>query len=414
MTRPFHGAHQASRRHIKRRPYLLPIFGLLLGVAVVGALAYYRGGTPTFRPSDSHVVFLFDSGHKQTIDTKAKTVGELIGRLNLHLIPQDVVEPSADTQIVEDNFRINVYHARPVTIIDGSNKTVTLTAQKSARVVAEAAGLKINPEDIATFAQGDVKENIIGEKVIVSRATPIILNLYGSPIPSYTLAGTVGGLLTEKHINLANGETVNPIPTTPITPNLQVFILAKGSQVITTEENVPYPTQTVNDITLSFGTTVVRQPGVSGKQAVTYLVSSQNGTETGRKIIQQVLIQAPVPQIVAVGATIDINGDKTAIMAQAGIASGDYAYANFIISHESGWCATKAQGEHVCPAVPDNQFTSGGYGLCQSTPGSKMASAGADWATNPITQLHWCSGYASRVYGGWGPAYNHWLAHHNW
>jgi resuscitation-promoting factor RpfB len=112
------------------------------------------------------------------------------------------------------------------------------------------------------------------------------------------------------------------------------------------------------------------------------------------------VVQAPVPQIVARGTTIDIGGDKTSIMAAAGIASGDYAYANFIVSHESGWRVTASN-------------PSGAYGLCQALPGSKMASAGADWATNPITQLHWCSGYALH-FGGWGSAYNYWLAHHYW
>jgi uncharacterized protein YabE (DUF348 family) len=407
-------AHHAGRRHIERRPYLLPVFGLLLGLAVVGLVVHSRGGTPTFRPSDSHVVFVFDEGKKRTIDTRADTVGELIKRLNLHLIPQDVVEPSLDTPIVEDNFRINVYHARPVTIVDGTTKSVTLTAQKSARVVANDAGLKINPEDVASFAAGSVTENVIGEKVIVSRATPITLNLYGTQVPSYTQGETVGQMLVEKHIKLDNGESVNPVPTTPIKPNMEVFILAKGSQVVTTEEEIPYPTQTVNDITLSFGTTVVRQQGQPGKQAVTYLITAKKGVEVSRKIIQQAIVTTPVPQIVARGAAIDINGDKSAVMAQAGIASSDYAYVNYIVSRESGWCATKAQGEHYCPAVPDDPMTPNGYGLCQSTPGYKMATAGADWQTNPITQLHWCSGYADRAYGGWGGAYEHWLSHHNW
>jgi uncharacterized protein YabE (DUF348 family) len=375
--------------------------GLIFGVAIVALIALYRGGTPTFRPSDSHVVFLFDNGRKQTIDTKAHTVGELIQRLPLNLIPEDVVEPSVDTPIVEDNFRINIYHARPVTIVDGTNKTVTLTAQKSARVVAQSAGLKVNPEDLATFAPGSVKDNTIGEQVLVSRATPITLNLYGTQVPSYTQAQTIAAMLSEKHIKLENGETVDPGPQTKITPSMQIFILAKGSQVVTTEENIPFPTQNVNDITLSFGTTVVRQQGQPGKQAVTYLITAQkNGGEPTRKIIQQAIIQTPVTQIVAVGATIDINGDKTSIMAAAGIPSSDYPYANFIVSHESGWRPTAAN-------------PSGAYGLCQSLPGSKMASAGADWQTNPVTQLRWCNGYASR-YGGWAGAYNHWLAYRNW
>jgi uncharacterized protein YabE (DUF348 family) len=401
LKQPFRRVHRSGRRHIRRRPYIIPILGLVLGAVIVGLMAYYRGGSQTFRPSDSHVVFLFDNGQKQTLDTKAQTVGQLIQRLPLHLIPEDVVEPSFDTPIVEDNFRINVYHARPVTIVDGTDKSVTLTAQKSARVVAQAAGLKINPEDIASFAQGSVSENVIGEKVVVSRATPITLNLYGTQVPSYTQGDTVAAMLSEKHIKLNNGEAVNPIPSTPIKPNMEIFVLAKGSQVVTTEETIPFPTQTVNDITLSFGTTVVRQQGAPGKQAVTYLITAVKGVEVSRKVIQQAIVQAPVTQIVARGATIDINGDKTSIMAAAGISSGDYAYANFIISHESGWRPTASN-------------PSGAYGLCQALPGSKMSTAGADWETNPITQLKWCSGYATRSYGGWAGAYNHWLAYRNW
>jgi len=400
LTNHFHTVHHAGRRHIRQRPYLLPVFGLLLGAAIVALMVYGQAGGYTYRPSDSHVVFLFDSGKKRTIDTKAPTVGELIKRLNLHLIPQDVVEPSADTPIVEDNFRVNVYHARPVTIVDRGVKSVTLTAQKSARVVAEEAGLKVKPEDIATFSQGDIRNNVIGEQVVVSRATPIALNLYGTEVPSYTQAHTVEQLLSEKRIKLDNGETVNPNLKTPIKAGMHIFILAKGSHVETTEEPIDFPVQRVNDYSLSFGTKVVRQKGELGMQAVTYLISAKKGTPVARKVIQRAVIEAPVPQIEAIGATININGDKTAIMAQAGISSGNYAYANFIISHESGWRVTASN-------------PSGAYGLCQALPGSKMSSAGSDWKTNPITQLRWCSGYASR-YGGWGGAYNFWLNHRYW
>src|SRR6266404_8618151 len=256
LTRHYQAAHHTGRRHIKKRPYILPILGLVLGLIVVGLVVFAKGGH-TYQESDLHIVFLFDSGKKRTIDTNAPTVGDLINRLNLHLIPQDVVEPSVDTPIVEDNFRVNVYHARPVTIIDGSNKIVTLTAQKSPREVAQSAGLKINPEDIASFSQGSIKDNVIGEQVVVSRATPILLNLYGTQVPSYTLSNSVGAMLNEKHIKLDNGETVDPGSKTPITPNMQIFVLAKGSQVVTTEETIPVPVQMVNDASLSFGTTVV-------------------------------------------------------------------------------------------------------------------------------------------------------------
>jgi hypothetical protein len=42
---------------------------------------------------------------------------------------------------------------------------------------------------------------------------------------------------------------------------------------------------------------------------------------------------------------------------------------------------------------------SGAYGIPQSLPGSKMASAGADWQTNAATQISWGLGYIKSVYG---------------
>src|SRR5690606_41994715 len=49
---------------------------------------------------------------------------------------------------------------------------------------------------------------------------------------------------------------------------------------------------------------------------------------------------------------------------------------------------------------------SGAYGIPQALPGDKMATVGADWATNPVTQITWGLGYISGRYGtpcgAWG------------
>ena len=406
-------AHAKGRSHVKKRPYLLPIAGLIAGGLIVTGVLFSQKDSPSLRPSESLVVYLHDKGQSQTLSTKAATVEELVSKLNLNLTEEDVIEPTLDTPIVEDNFRINIYRARPVTVVDGNTKTVILTAQKSPRMVATQAGVKINPDDIASFEQGNLGENIIGEKVVIARATPVLLNLYGVQLSTHTLAKTVGGMLQEKGIKLGEGENVSPNPETPISPNLQVFVLHKGAHIEVVEEAIPIPVQTVSDPTLSLGTTVVRQTGSPGKKAVTYITTTKD-SKTVRQRIGEVIVQNAVPQIVAHGTTIDVPSDKEAVMAAAGIAPGDYGYVNYIISRESGWCPTKWQGQSgSCPAyhgVP----ASGGYGLGQATPGSKMASAGADWATNSVTQLKWCNGYTLDRYGSWAGAYNFWLSHHYW
>lgn len=60
-----------------------------------------------------------------------------------------------------------------------------------------------------------------------------------------------------------------------------------------------------------------------------------------------------------------------------------------IIDQESGW------NHRVW-----NSAGSGAYGIPQALPGSKMASAGSDWATNPRTQIRWYFGYVDGRYGG--------------
>ena len=57
--------------------------------------------------------------------------------------------------------------------------------------------------------------------------------------------------------------------------------------------------------------------------------------------------------------------------------------------------------------------SSGAYGIPQSLPAEKMASAGSDWRTNPQTQIDWGINYIDRRYGSPCAA----LAHsdiHNW
>jgi len=414
LVKRYQLVHKAGRRHIYARPYIIPILGLLAGVAVVGGVILSRPNL-NLRPSDSHVVFLSDNGTRETLDTKAATVGDLVKKLPLNLIPQDVVEPSLSTPIVEDNFRINVYRARPVTVIgDNGAKTVTVTAQRSARVVAQNAGLNVYPEDNVNFEPGSVASNVIGEQVVVDPATPVNLTLYGTDLTVRTHTKTVADLLKEKNVHLTSKDTVKPALDTPISADLVVSVVRNGVSTVTVEQPITPPVQYVNDSSLSFGATAVRQSGVPGKVAITYQIDVEGGVEVSRTVIQQTTVTPATPQIIAIGTVVDLSGDKTSVMGAAGIASSDYGYVDYIVSHESGWCYTKAQGEHYCPAQPDNAYTPYGYGLCQATPGYKMASAGSDWATNPITQLHWCSGYAYGRYGSWYAAYVHWLNNFSW
>ncbi|MGW1406315.1 aggregation-promoting factor C-terminal-like domain-containing protein [Streptomyces sp. NPDC002403] len=57
--------------------------------------------------------------------------------------------------------------------------------------------------------------------------------------------------------------------------------------------------------------------------------------------------------------------------------------------------------------------STGAYGLMQALPGSKMSTAGADWQTNPATQIKWGLSYMnSGRYGSPCAAWSFWQANH--
>ncbi|MGW2681771.1 aggregation-promoting factor C-terminal-like domain-containing protein [Streptomyces sp. NPDC001414] len=78
--------------------------------------------------------------------------------------------------------------------------------------------------------------------------------------------------------------------------------------------------------------------------------------------------------------------------------ASQFAAFSKIVSHESGWNPSATNG------------SSGAYGLVQALPGSKMASAGSDWKTNPATQIKWGLDYMNSRYGSPTAAWSFWQA----
>lgn len=88
------------------------------------------------------------------------------------------------------------------------------------------------------------------------------------------------------------------------------------------------------------------------------------------------------------------------------------AMARQIVPADQFQCfSTIVQRESSWNYMADNP-TSDAYGLMQALPGSKMASAGADWATNPATQIKWGLGYMNERYGSPCEAWTFWQANH--
>jgi hypothetical protein len=102
--------------------------------------------------------------------------------------------------------------------------------------------------------------------------------------------------------------------------------------------------------------------------------------------------------------TEDLSDEDPRVIAKALLSSFGWSEDQFgcldsLWTRESGW------------NVHADNPSSSAYGIPQALPGSKMSSAGSDWATNPVTQIRWGLGYIQDRYGSpcsaWGHSESH-------
>ncbi|MFF9178838.1 transglycosylase SLT domain-containing protein [Streptomyces sp. NPDC014793] len=85
-------------------------------------------------------------------------------------------------------------------------------------------------------------------------------------------------------------------------------------------------------------------------------------------------------------------------MARQMVAADQFQCFSNIVNHESSWNYQAVNA------------SSGAYGLFQALPAGKYASAGADWRTNPATQIKWGLNYMNERYHSPCGAWSFWQA----
>lgn len=131
----------------------------------------------------------------------------------------------------------------------------------------------------------------------------------------------------------------------------------------------------------------VRRPSYPGGAALT----TTPATTTGGA--------AAVPEATATVVSANASVAELKAMARATVSAAEWPFMEKLVQRESGWNPRATNP------------SSGAYGLPQSLPGSKMASAGSDWRTNPVTQIAWMRQYVKQRYGSFSNAWSHSQTH---
>jgi uncharacterized protein YabE (DUF348 family) len=363
-------------------------------------LALVAGSTAAFAVLHKQVSVDVD-GTTVQVEAFGRTVGDVLAAAQVAAGPDDIVAPGPDSPIAAGSLVV-VRHGREVTVeVDGRQQTVWTTAVTAGEAVDGLGlrdGARLSVSRSARLGDGLLR---------VSTQKTVHLAVDGQVIDGVTSAGTVRDALRDIGLVLEEGDQVSVPLDAAAVDGLVVMVTRAASSGEKVTEAIPFDTQEVEDPTLVNGTTKVKTAGKAGVRTTTYEVNAVGGVVVSRTQLTSVVTTPPVTQVVLKGTKPLPNptvvavepGTAQAIGKEMAAARGwgddQFACLLQLWSEESGW-RVDAQNRY-----------SGAYGIPQALPGSKMASAGADWQTNPATQIAWGLGYIAGRYGTPCGAYNH-------
>lgn len=284
---------------------LLGLFAVVfLSLSLVNQV-FAQGPQDKGKLSDSQrAISIYDRGEERVIVTKATTVEQALKAADISVsVGKDVVEPSLKTELVSSKYKINIYRARPVTIVDGPVRLRVTTAYQTPEQIAESAGLSLYPEDkLSINAAEDLLLDGADIVMEIDRATAFSFTLYGKQSEVRTHTKTVGQFLEEKKLSVGGNDNLSLSLDEPIVPGMSLELWREGKQTTTVEEEVDFPVEKIYDANQPMSYRSVQEAGEKGRRDVTYEIEIRNGQEIGRVEIASMVTQEPKKQIEVVGA----------------------------------------------------------------------------------------------------------------
>ena len=290
---------------------------ILLMVAIISSSTVRAQQTAL--SSGERLITVHDNGQDRGILTRATSLRQAFLEANIYIDQNDLIEPGVDEQLVASNYDVNIYRARPVTVVDGNVKQKVMSPYQTAKQIAFHAGITLQNEDTATLeANTNMVSEGAGMQMTIARATEFTLVLYGTKTTSYTQEKTVGEMLAAKNITIASEDTLSVAKETPIQAGMVIELWRNGKQTATEEHDIAFPIEKIKDADREVGYRQVKTPGTPGKRTVTFEIEMRDGKEVARKEIQSVVTKEPVKQVEIVGAKISntFNGSFAEALAR--------------------------------------------------------------------------------------------------
>jgi uncharacterized protein YabE (DUF348 family) len=380
-----------------QRGIKLGLYGLVLAGLLGGTAAWVSGGKS---------VDLRIDGQDRTVHTSASDVQGVLAAAHVSVGEHDLVAPDLQSS-VRDGGRIMINRGHLLRLnVNGRVREVWVNADSVAEALSQ---LGYNTRDLVSVSRSKRLDSGVTSLAISSPKRLTFLRS-GKKLAVISAGPTVNQAVSDGGIVLAPDDQLSVPGTSAITDNEVIRIQRVSYRTSVVQVDVPFASVRRNDPNSYVGTDSVITAGQNGVSRITYQLVYLDGKLAGRVPVWTTIVNPAVNQQTRVGTKNPPAGSTVPAGAAQQIAArmvaargwgGDqFSCLVSLWSKESGWRTDAAN-------------SSGAYGIPQALPGSKMASAGADWQTSAATQISWGLGYIAGVYGTPCAAWAH-SQEYNW
>ena len=361
----------------------------LYGLVLAGLL----GGTASWATDTGKTVNLRVDGQDRRMHTSASDVRGVLEAAHVAVGEHDLVAPELGSKVA-DGAAIVVRRGHLLhLVVNGAARDVWVNAVSVDEVLSQ---LGYGSQHLVSVSRS---KRLDAGALSLSVTTPklVTFKVDRKSVPVAVFGPTLREALAQAHLRLGAHDLISPKITTAVRDRQVVTIRRVVLKYSTVAQRVPFATVRQNDPTRTVGSSAVVTAGRNGLNRVTYQLRYVDGKLVSKTRYTSKALRRPVTQVTKVGtkpkpaysAPVSSGSAQqiaAGMVSARGWGSGQFSCLVSLWNKESGWRTTAAN-------------PSGAYGIPQALPGSKMASAGADWRTSARTQISWGLGYIASVYG---------------
>ncbi|TCI42265.1 DUF348 domain-containing protein [Exiguobacterium sp. SH3S2] len=269
-------------------------FVLSVGAIVVVVFAYMM-----MQPEQ---ITIIDNGVKIEHDTQADSVIEVLAEAGITIDEADYVTPALSADIPPERV-IHIERAHTVSLQIGYGQMETIdTRERTVGDVLLRYGVSVREGD---DVYPSVRTPITSGMTI--RYQPVValdLIIGDDATKVHTMASTVEEVLREARIEISDKDTVVPALTAEVRDGMTITVNMSRDVVQYENRLIPFEIIEEEDATLAVGTTEVSQVGVPGLERTRYALTVENGTITNRTETDVEMVQTVRPQIIKVGTKV--------------------------------------------------------------------------------------------------------------